>query len=257
MPLSGFDLSVWAASFIGHLLLLVVLLARKREQQFPVFTALIAFNVLRSCLLFYVNSRHHRQYFNTYWILAAMDEVLEFAFLYESASIVFRPSGAWARDIRGALWLTLAVCVSVAVVLTITASPVIQNPIQAVILRGKFLAATLMTELFVGMMALSARVGLAWKTHVARICQGLGLYSGFCVIADTSVTYYGIRPQSHLYEDLSHARIFIYLLCLGYWIVALWLKAPDSRRMPEVMHGQVLLLQQKLEADMGRLRSWK
>lgn len=254
MHLSGFDLSVWVASFIGHLVLLGVLLVRKRQRQFPIFTALIAFNILRSCVLFYVNLLRHREYFNVYWAFAAIDAILQFAILYEGASIVFRPTGAWARDVRGALWTMLAVSMVIAVLLTALASPTTVEAVQVVILKGKFLAATLITELFVGMMALSAHVGLAWRTHVARICQGLGVYSGFCVIANTSMTYYGVQSPSTLYHDLSEIRIFIYLGCLFYWIIALWLQAPDSSRMPEVMHEQVLLLQRRLEADLVRLR---
>lgn len=257
MHLSGFDVSVWAASFIGHVVLLGVLIGRKRAKQFPVFSAFIAFNILRTCLLFYINSRHRSQYFSLYWGLAAVDEVFGFAILYESAAIVFRPTGAWVRDARGALWIMVILSLAVALLLTSMATPVTRAPMQVAILRGKFLAATLITELFVGVMAFSGHVGLAWRTHVARICQGLGLYSGFCVIADIAVTYYGVRPQSNLYHELSQARIFVYLVCLGYWIVVLWLQAPDSSEMPQVMHKQVLLLQQRLEADLDKVRSWK
>jgi hypothetical protein len=257
MPLSSFDQCMWAAGFLGHVLLLSVIFYKKRQVEFPVFTALIAFNVLRSCLLHIVLSRHSEMYFTMYWSLAAVDGFLGFAILYESASIVFRPTGVWAQDIKGALWVILLLSVGVGVLLTWVVAPATRFGFQVPILRGKFLAATLMTELFVGIMALSARAGLAWRTHVARICQGLGFYSAFCVVTDTVLAYHGTQRDSALYQEFSHLRILFYLACLVFWIVALWLQAPEPRKMPEAVHQQLVVLQARLNADLGRLRAWR
>lgn len=43
-----------------------------------------------------------------------------------------------------------------------------------------------MSELFVGMLSLSVTVGLPWKSHTTRIACGLGIYSGICVLIETT-----------------------------------------------------------------------
>jgi hypothetical protein len=257
MLITGFDLSIWAASFVGHLILLAVLLGRKRHIHLPAFTSLIAFNVIRSVVLFAINQRNGASYFNAYWTLSGIDEALGFAIVYEGASIIFRPAGSWARDVRTALWATLAVSIAVAGILTYIADPATSSAVQTLILKGKFLASTLQAELFVGMMGLSARVGLPWRSHVAHIFQGLGVYAAFCVIADTALTCYGIHQDSSLFTQVSHARIIVYLACLSYWIIMLSRKHAPKKDMPEHMREQLGKLQEQLDADLIRVQAFK
>lgn len=257
MSLTGFDLFVWAASFIGHLILLSVLIGKKRYNVFPAFTGLILFSLIRTPILYFLYSHHSASYFNTYWALAGIDAALGFAIVLQGASIVFRPTGAWAPDVRAALWLTIAVSVAIAGVLTYLAAPAAVAPVQIEIVKGKFLAATLMTELFVGMMTLSARVGLPWRPHVMHICTGLGIYAAFCVIVDTTISCYGIRAGSELYGNLSHARILFYLAVLTYWIVALLRNPPERGSLPPGLGRQLGALQQQLDADLVRVRALK
>ena len=257
MPVSSFDLILWAAGFLNLAILLGILLFRKRIQQFPVFTALISFSLIRSCVLFVVLTKYPNLYFAFYWSLAALDALLGFAILYESASLVFRPTGVWAQDVKATLWALLFVSIAVGLSITLAAAPVTRHPAQTYILRGKFLSATLMTELCVGMMALSVHAGLAWKTHVARICQGLGFYSAVCVVSDAVLNLRGIHGGSVLYKNFSHFRILVYNGCLIFWTASLLRKAPQAREMPEAVHKQLLLLQMRLGADLDRLRGRK
>ena len=74
MHLTGLDLFFWAASFLGHLVLIFVLWKRHRAKLFPFFTALISTNIIRSIVLYLV--MHHgtnADYFYTYWSLVALD----------------------------------------------------------------------------------------------------------------------------------------------------------------------------------------
>ena len=255
MPFTRFDLGLWAASFIGHLILLGVLLSKNRYKEFPAFTAFIVFSVVRTLILFPL--RNSPGYFNAYWALEGVAESLGFAIIFEGASIIFRPAGRWAPDVKTALWITVAASLAVAAALTYIAAPATIVPVQVVILKGKFLVSTLMAELFVGMIALSARVGLPWRYHVVHICRGLGVYAAFCVVADTALTFYGIRNGSELYSAVSHVRIILYLSCLTYWIVMLWRKEPLKPPMPPNLRKQLGALQEKLEQDLVRIQTWK
>jgi hypothetical protein len=64
------------------------------------------------------------------------------------------------------------------------ASPPTQRPIQSVYLKGNLFAAVLMSELFVVTTSLSTRVGLAWKSHVLHLAEGLGIYSIAALIVE-------------------------------------------------------------------------
>ena len=104
MNLSVLDNALWAAGLLGHAALLAVLLVNKRWRILPVFTKLIAFEVVRTCLLFLVlkyGSAH--QYFLCYWDTGFLDYISQLALVYELARIALQPTGTWIRDARSVL----------------------------------------------------------------------------------------------------------------------------------------------------------
>jgi len=261
MHLSGLDQFFWAATFAGHIALLAVLWTRRRAAKFPAFTTLISFYAARTIALYvllHLVDRHaQRDYFYAYWSMAVVDEMLQVIVFYELARKVFCPTGVWARDVRRAfLWMT-GISAIVATVLTSLASPAAPRLIQVVMLRSDFFTSALMSELFVGMMALSAIVGLPWRTHVARIAQGFGVFAVVCVLLYTADNYFGLAQGSRVYDALSLFRRSIYAGCLGYWIVTLWQEAPAPRELPEAMRMQIYTLQRRVEYDLIRIRSWR
>lgn len=255
MQLSGLDLFFWMAGLAGHLILLSVLLIRHRARLFPFFTTLIAANIIRTAVLYI--SLHHaskRGYFLIYWTLAIVDVLLQLLVVYEVGSHIFRPLGEWAQGIRrNLLWVTLA-SVLVAGGLTFLATPPARVWQQAFVIRGNFFSSALMCELFVGVIVLAVTAGLPWKTHVARIAQGLGVYSIAGIVTEGAHTVLGVANNSDAYRTLSHLRIALYLLCLLYWIVTLWRNAPSPMQMTDRMRSQLDLLQRQTAADALALR---
>jgi hypothetical protein len=206
-------------------------------------------------LTFRLGTRH--AYFVTYWSLAILDVALQLAVVYEMASHVFRPLGRWARDVhRGFLWL-LGGSIAVASLLTWMAAPAAHSWQEVVVIRGSFFSAALMSELFVGMVAFSVIAGLPWKTHVARISQGLGAYSIVCILIEAGHSYSIITPGTPTYVMLSHIRMAVYLVCITYWIVMLWRNAPRPKDLPDKMNRQLSLLQSRVAYDLYRIRSWR
>jgi hypothetical protein len=258
MQLSGFDRFLWAATFYGHILALFVLVVKRRARLFPAFTSFIAENIGTTLALYFAfNHLSFTAYCKTYWSLGILDEILQLFVFYELAVHVFCPTGEWAGDVRRTF--LGAVCASAVVALTLTwlAHPTARLPIQTFILRSNFFSAALMSELFVSMMVLSATAGLPWKTHVARIAQGLGTYSLVCVAMDIVVNYISLSRHAHLYTRLSHLQILMYLICEGFWIAMLWQEAPVPRELPEPMRIQIYTLQQQVENDLIRIRTWR
>jgi hypothetical protein len=256
MRLTGIDLLLWAAGFVGHLILLTILLLRRRAKEFPLFTFLIVWDVLRSVCLFSTMFRKPASaYFESYWIFSAIDTFLELCVIYELAAHTFRPWGRWKRPVLWRLVLLLGGTAAVAAGITAFSTPPHWSWKQTLVIKGSFFSTTWISELFIGMVALSVTTGLPWKTHVARISQGLGGYSLFDMLVEAGHSYFGALRQHHIYRTLSHMRIEAYLCCLLYWIVMLWRDAPPSQEMTPQMRDQLFTLLDKVEYDLQKLRS--
>lgn len=256
MHVSGLDDLLWATGLVGHIVLLCVLFGRRRARRFPAFTTLVAVNVLKSLVLYCtlrLGTPH--EYFYTYWSLAIVDVGLQLAVVYELASQVFRPLGTWAKDVQNSLYLLILISVAVAIGLTLLAAPAAHDWRQVLVIRGSFFSATLMSELFVGMIGLSTTVGLPWKSHTARISQGLGIYSIVCILVEASDSYFGSSTSAPLAILLTRFRMSVYLACIGFWIVMLWRDEPVAGPLPDEVRIRLSSLRSEMAHDLARIKN--
>jgi hypothetical protein len=107
------------------------------------------------------------------------------------------------------------------------------------------------------MMALSINARLPWKTHVAKIAQGLGAYSLLGVLIETGHSYFGVGRELPAFLVLSHVRMAAYLGCVSYWTISLWRNERPARRMTSEMREKMFTLQRLVEYDLRDLRSRK
>jgi hypothetical protein len=237
---------------------LLVLFTRRRARSFPAFTAYVAENIVTTIVLYIVlNHFSLGTYRMWFWLLGLLDEVLQLLVVYELAVHVFRPTGVWARDVNKTFIRVVCASVVVALLLTWLADPTAHLSLQIFILRSNFFSAALMSELFAGMVVLSATAGLPWRTHVARIAQGLGTYSMVCVALDIIVNYVNANRHPHLLADFADLQTSTYFVCEVFWIVMLWQKAPAPRELPESMRMQIYSLQKRVEYDLIKIRTWR
>lgn len=255
MQLTGLDLFFWAAGLLGHITLLFVLFIRWRARKFPFFAGLIALNVIRTMVLYFVlREGTHRTYFYTYWTFAILDVALDLCVLYEIAAHVFRPLGYWAPDAMRSSLLLLVGSLVVATGLTWLASPQTLFWQQTVVIRGTFFFAALMSEIFVGTIALSVSLGLPWKTHVMRIAQGFGIYSLTEIIVEGLSSLKGVAHGTEMYATLSHVRMGIYLMVLLYWCLGLWGDAPSSVPVPTELRAKLTALDLRITSELDTIR---
>lgn len=256
MHLTGLDLLLWAASFVGQLALLCVLWFRQRASAFPLFTTFIMANVVRTIVLYLVlHFGPKGAYFYTYWSLAVLDTLLQLCVIYEISSRIFRPLGSWARDVRASFMWLVVVSIGIAAGLTWLANPHTRFWMQMLMIRGNLFSAVLMSELFVAMIALSVTLGLPWKAHVAKISQGLGIYSVVDFLIETGHSYFGLSQDTRAYRELSHIRIAVYIACVAYWTVTLWRDAPPPRELSDRMCRELSALQLLVGSQLRSLRS--
>ena len=121
-------------------------------------------------------------------------------------------------------------------------------------MRGSLFSAALFAELFVGMTALSVTAGLPWKTHAARIAQGLGIYSLFCIVIAAGHSYFGMANGTTASMILSETRKSLYLLCLGYWIITLYRQQAQQEHLPGEIESYLVLLRGQTAASLQMLR---
>jgi hypothetical protein len=258
MHLTGIDFFFWAVGFLENLGLLFVLWYRRLVKSFPFFTALATLSVIRTVVLYLVLYYGTKEsYFITYWSLAIIDTMLQLGIVYEIAGRVFRPVGVWAHDVRGSFIWMVGLSAIVALGLSWLASPPARTWMQSLVTKGTLFAAALMSELFVLMMALSISARLPWRTHVAKIAQGLGAYSLVSVLIETGHSYFGVGGEVRTFLALSHIRIAAYLTCVAYWAVMLWRAEQPSREMTQQMRERLFTLQRRVEYDLQNLRSRK
>ena len=256
MNLTGLDRLLWALCLAGHVILLVVLLLRRRAKVFPIFTALITLNIFRTVLLYFtLHLGSSESYFYTYWTLAIVDVALQIAVAYEIAAHVFQPLGAWAPGVRRSFMLIVIASVLVALGLTWLAAPPTHKLRLAIVLRGEFFSSVVLSELLVAMVGLSVTLGLPWRTHVARLAQGFGIYSIFGILTDAAHSYFGSTRGNVFYKSLSQIQIVLYLACVSYWTVTLARKEPAPRKLPEHLHEELCALQGKAALMLRSLRT--
>jgi hypothetical protein len=214
MHASQLELQFWAAGLLGHCLLLIVLAARRRMRRFPFFTALIAANILRSVTLFGVHGHTSKDaYLITYFSFAILDLILQLCVVYELASHVFQPMGTWAADVRRGFLILAFSSVVIALALASMPTPPERTELKVLLDRGNLFSSALLCELFLGMIAFSFTARLPWKTHVARLAQGLGFYSLVGLLTEGAHNVTGMMRTLAISHELTILRESTYLIC--------------------------------------------
>ena len=256
MHLTGLDRFYWLTGFGAHMALLSVLLLRRHYRSFPIFTVFVSFSILRTVALFVVQAHGTKLvYFESFWGLGIIDTILELALILEMYFRTFRPLGRWPSDLKGPILAVACTSVAIAAGLTFLSTPPTRFWAQAIVIRGTFFSSAFMSELFVGMIALSVRFGLPWHSYVQKISQGLGVYSIVDFLIEAGHNLLGVGMDTHVYTMLSRLRMTAYLICVFYWIRALSRDLPAPRKMTERMRGQLVELGKFADDELRTIRA--
>jgi hypothetical protein len=209
---------IWAAGLLGHLLLLAVLFTRKRVARFPWFTLLIIFYLLRSVgLAATLHFSGHPAHRFAILILDLTDVLLQCAVLAELTWIALRPLAGIRR-------LTLPLLlVGSGVLIVIRLAPAGYSSLRMDLVLLHFLLSVLMVEWAVVLAFLLRSLRLSWRTHVAALSFGFGVYSAALLVGGG---YFTTGREMSDYVFFSYFRISVYLLVLVWWALTLWLKEP-------------------------------
>jgi hypothetical protein len=210
---------IWAAGLLGHVLLLAVLFTRKRAARFPWFTLLIIFYFLRSVgLAATLHFSGHPAHRFAILIIDVTDVLLECAVLAELTWIALRPLGGIRR-------FTLPLLlVGSGVLIVMRLAPAGYTSLRMDLVLLHFLLSVLMVEWAIVLAFLLRSLRLSWRSHVAAISFGFGIYSAALLAGGG---YFTIGREMSAYVFYSFFRISVYLLILLWWAIALWLPEPS------------------------------
>lgn len=252
MKLTMLDNALWAASLAGNAALLTVLLVRRLWREFPVFTGLITFSIVRTVVLFLVSPSHSGwTYFWTYYGLLLADYCLQVALIFEIARVVLRPTGSWVRDARRGflLWSTVGALLAAGIAMTV--SPPGLSGVDLWDARTLVFTALLTCEMFLAMSTSANRLGLPWRSQVMAIGQGLTLWAAIALLGDLSHVILGWGTDFGVFV---YFREFAYLGTLVFWTVALSLPEKSRQPLSPEMQQYLLALHRRVQYDLERVR---
>lgn len=249
MNLSLLDNALWAASLIGHAVLLLLLLFRKRASEFPVFTTFVASEVVRTMLLFLVfryGTKHG--YFLAYWTTGFMNYFFQVGLLAEIGGKVLRPTGRWILEARRSFLIYGGLGLVVAAVMAVEIGQPQAKGLDLWDARVTVFTALLTCGLFLAMLLTANRLGLRWRSQVFAVGQGLFLWSFIALLADVGHTALGWNRE---FVVLDHIRMFAYLGVLVFWSVTFWLPEKERAEFSPEIRAYLLAVNERLGYDLN------
>ena len=211
---------IFAAGLLGHLLLLAVLFKRKRVARFPWFTLLIIFYVVRSVgLVAALRLSGHPAPLFASMIIDLADVLLQCAVLAELSWNSLQPLGGIRR------FTVPLLLVASGIVIVNRLAPPGHTTLRTVLVLMHFLLSVLMVEWAIVLAFLLRSLRLSWRSHVAVISFGFGVYSAALLAGGG---YFTTGREMRDYVFFSYFRIVVYLLILLFWSISLWFEEPGA-----------------------------
>ncbi len=247
MNLSTLDNALWAASLIGHVALVLVLVLRRKVRGFPVFFTFIAFSALGTILLFFVSrfgTKH--QYFLAYWTTGFANYSFQIALILEIGRNVLRPTGRWVLEARKSFLIWAAVGLGVAAIVAYEMGPSQSKGLNLWDTRITVFTALMTCGLFLAMMTAANRLGLRWRSQVYAVGQGLFLWSSIALLGDVAHTALGWNREFIVFD---HVQMFTYLGVVVFWGVTFWLPEKERAELSPEIRAYLVAAAKRLEYD--------
>jgi len=251
MNLSELDYGLWIAGFLGDAALFAVLLCRRRGREFPVFTVLMGFDAFLSPLLYAIlRYGSGGWYERVYWASDLIEFALQIGVIFEIARIVLRPTGSWVWDARKQFLLCGAVGILLAAALPWLITPPAASLLARLVVRAELFSSLVICELIAVVTRTAKNLGLGWRNHVMALGNGWTAWAVAAILVDGLHGYFGAQRY---FSALEHARMFVFLAVLGYWIVQFWLEEPTRQPIPPEFQAYLQALHLRVKNDLDTL----
>jgi hypothetical protein len=251
MNLSALDLILIVSTMLGNAALFAVLISRRRWQEFPVFTAFMAFDTVLNPVGYAVLQHGSLGWYaRVYWSQALIDFALQLGIIFEIARIVLRPTGTWVRDARKQFILWGALGILIAAALPFLVTPPAATLLHRLEVRGDLFTSLVICELIAVVTRTSRSLGLGWRNHVMVLGNGWTAWAVAAILVDGLHSYFGAERY---FSELEHARMIVYLAVLGYWAVQFWQEEPARQPISPQLSAYIQDLHRRIKKDLDTL----
>ncbi len=253
MNLSALDYALWAAGFSCQAVVFAVLMVRRRWRDFPVFSAYMGFDTVLSPLM-YALLRYGpgSWYSRVYYSSVLIEFALQLGVIWEIANIVLRPTGSWVRDARKQFLFWGAAGILLAAALPWLVTPPAVSLLDRLEVRGNLFASLVICELIAVVTWTSRSLGLGWRNHVMALGNGWTVVAVAAILVDGLHSYFGAERY---FRELEHARMFVYLAVLGYWMVQFWLDEPARQPISPELRAHIQALHERIKNNLDTLET--
>jgi hypothetical protein len=180
---------LWLAAPSLQLGIMVFMLRRKVQREFPFFFTYTAFQVLNFVVSFTVFHYSPQNYFSAYWTSSALGIMLGFAVIHEVFCYAIRPY-VGLRDLGNMLFRWAAfLLVLVGGMTAMSAANMDTKQLYSAIIDAERAVRLIQCGLLLFIFVCSSYLGLTWKNFASGIALGYGIF------AATDLVMYSLRAQ--------------------------------------------------------------
>jgi len=229
MHLRPLDYVLWFASPCLQAGVLIAMLRRGLQRDYPYFFNYTVLGVVSEPLLYLISLQSYTVYYYVYWVNLGLSVIVSFAVLYEIFRDAFRPYEA-LRDLSVILfrWSALVVLL-VAVMWAINSAKSDKNMVTQAIQLADRSVRLMQCGLVFLLLLFSEYLGIPRRSLLFGISLGFGLFASVNMLVFTSATHHGILRQATLSHINSAAYLTAVLIWLGYTLAA----APSASKVAE------------------------
>lgn len=220
----------WVAAALGLLVLVGLMLRKKLHRDFPVFFAFVVAECLDSWLAMVFKAISYKAYYIEYWTLATIITLLGFAVLREVFLHIFRPYDALRNFGRMLFRWSAAVLILIAAVMTLSATPVTNNPITNFILTLDRSVRLMQCGLVVFLYLFAKQLGLTERHRVFGISVGFGVFASIHLMTVTLTALFPAATHSSDMYLLNVPYQLAWLATVVIWTIYMYRPEPERRR---------------------------
>ena len=229
MKTSMWNLVLWIIGFLANVGLFYALVVKSRIAKFPIFSLLVALQIVRTVSLFAVRSLAGRiAYFDMYWLFAALDYLFQLGLIAEIGRAIFSPSVgvvAQART-RILLWCGLSVLPAAMVAFSIPVPPAEMNPVWDT--QVSLFTSLLTCQCYVIVSGAINRLKVQNKGHLIGIGNGFVLWAAMETARDG---IYAATRWHYNFRFLDELHMIVYVCVTIYWTGVLWREEPKREAL--------------------------
>jgi len=206
----------WVAGPVLELALLACMVRRKLHLVFPRFFSYIAFQILKSGILFFTYRYYEENYFDAYWTGNAISVILTVAVMDEILQHVFKEYGG-AQNLGSVIFRwACGLLLVLAIVTAFTSQEGSADRVVAVVLTFDRSVRVMQCGLFCLLMILCRQLKNCWRQQVFGIALGFGVFASIEVILVSVAMRYGGAAGVTISMLKSFAYNAVTILWIGY-----------------------------------------